>query len=96
MVIINQKIGDFNDKNVSEWIVNYIASYKKPRRYLVVNDLPRNAMGKVVKNDIKKMFVQKTIINYEKFYQAILFHFIYNSAFPIVCTKAKWGWRQLN
>jgi len=47
----------FQEKIVSDWIVNYIASYKKPRRYLVLNDLPRNAMGKVVKNDIKKMFV---------------------------------------
>ena len=50
-------INEFNDKKVSDWIVNYIASYKKPRRYLILNDLPRNAMGKVVKNDIKKMFV---------------------------------------
>ena len=50
-------INDFNEKSLSDWIVNYIASYKKPRRYLVMNDLPRNAMGKVVKNDIKKMFV---------------------------------------
>ena len=48
---------DFNEKKLSDWIVNYIASYKKPTRYLVMNDLPRNAMGKVVKNDIKKMFV---------------------------------------
>ena len=50
-------MNDFNEKSLSDWIVNYIASYKKPRRYLVMNDLPRNAMGKVVKNDIKKMFV---------------------------------------
>ena len=50
-------INEFNDKKVSDWIVNYIASYKKPRRYLILNDLPRNAMGKVVKNDIKKMFI---------------------------------------
>jgi malonyl-CoA/methylmalonyl-CoA synthetase len=57
IVLKPSSINSFNDKNVSEWIVNYIASYKKPRRYLVVNDLPRNAMGKVVKNDIKKMFV---------------------------------------
>jgi malonyl-CoA/methylmalonyl-CoA synthetase len=57
IVLKPASINSFNDKNVSEWIVNYIASYKKPRRYLVVNDLPRNAMGKVVKNDIKKMFV---------------------------------------
>ena len=47
----------FQEKIVSDWIVNYIASYKKPRRYLILNDLPRNAMGKVVKNDIKKMFI---------------------------------------
>ena len=50
-------INEFNDKKLSDWIVNYIASYKKPRRYLILNDLPRNAMGKVVKNDIKKMFI---------------------------------------
>lgn len=48
---------DFNEKLLSDWIVNYIAPYKKPRRYLVLNDLPQNAMGKVVKNDIKKMFI---------------------------------------
>jgi malonyl-CoA/methylmalonyl-CoA synthetase len=50
-------VNDFNEKLLSDWIVNYIAPYKKPRRYLVLNDLPQNAMGKVVKNDIKKMFV---------------------------------------
>lgn len=48
---------DFNEKLLSDWVVNYIAPYKKPRRYLVLNDLPQNAMGKVVKNDIKKLFV---------------------------------------
>ena len=52
-------INDFKDKLLSDWIVNYIASYKKPRRYIILNDLPRNAIGKVVKNDIKKMFVKK-------------------------------------
>ena len=57
IVLKPEFIKEFNDKKVSDWIVNYIASYKKPRRYLILNDLPRNAMGKVVKNDIKKMFV---------------------------------------
>ena len=50
-------ISDFNEQKLSDWMVNYIASYKKPRRYLVLNDLPRNAMGKVVKNDIKNRFI---------------------------------------
>ena len=57
IVLKPEFIKDFNDKLLSDWIVNYIASYKKPRRYLILNDLPRNAMGKVVKNDIKKLFV---------------------------------------
>ena len=57
IVLKPEFINDFNDKLLSDWIVNYIASYKKPRRYLILNDLPRNAMGKVVKNDVKKMFV---------------------------------------
>jgi len=57
IVLKPEFIIDFNDKLLSDWIVNYIASYKKPRRYLILNDLPRNAMGKVVKNDIKKMFI---------------------------------------
>jgi len=57
IVLKPEFIKDFNDKLLSDWIVNYIASYKKPRRYLILNDLPRNAMGKVVKNDIKKMFI---------------------------------------
>ena len=57
IVLKPEFIKDFNDKLLSDWIVNYIASYKKPRRYLILNELPRNAMGKVVKNDIKKMFV---------------------------------------
>ena len=57
VVLKSEFIKDFNDKLLSDWIVNYIASYKKPRRYLILNDLPRNAMGKVVKKDIKKMFV---------------------------------------
>lgn len=47
----------FNEKELSDWLVTQMAAYKKPRRYLVVNDLPRNAMGKVVKNDVKKLFV---------------------------------------
>ena len=33
-----------------------MASYKTPRKYLLVNELPRNAMGKVTKNDVKKLF----------------------------------------
>ena len=38
------------------WSKSRIASYKVPRELLLVEDLPRNAMGKVTKPDVKKLF----------------------------------------
>ena len=39
----------------SSWLRERIPAYKVPRLYKIVTELPRNAMGKVVKNDVKKM-----------------------------------------
>jgi malonyl-CoA/methylmalonyl-CoA synthetase len=44
-------------KDLDTWLRTKMASYKTPRKYLVLDELPRNAMGKVVKNDVKKLFV---------------------------------------
>jgi malonyl-CoA/methylmalonyl-CoA synthetase len=41
---------------LSNWLRERLSKYKVPRRLLVVSDFPRNAMGKVVKNDLKKLF----------------------------------------
>ena len=38
------------------WAKPKIASYKVPNELLLVEDLPRNAMGKVTKPDVKKLF----------------------------------------
>ncbi len=48
-------------KQLNEWIRAVMASYKTPRNYLIVNELPRNAMGKVTKNEVKELFKEKTI-----------------------------------
>ncbi len=50
-----------NDSNLdttelNRWIRERMPTYKTPRRYKIVNELPRNAMGKVTKNDLKKIF----------------------------------------
>jgi malonyl-CoA/methylmalonyl-CoA synthetase len=50
------------DKNINldelnKWLREKMAAYKTPRKYLLVDELPRNAMGKVTKNDVKKLFV---------------------------------------
>ena len=38
------------------WLSERLAPYKLPRRWLLVPDLPRNAMGKVVKADVRALF----------------------------------------
>lgn len=45
-----------------KWAKSRIASYKVPRELLLVENLPRNAMGKVTKPDVKKLF-QTTLLN---------------------------------
>ena len=46
----------FDSAAINSWIRERMPAYKTPKRYLVVDALPRNAMGKVVKNDVKKLF----------------------------------------
>lgn len=41
---------------LNQWVRGQMAGYKSPRKYKLVPELPRNAMGKVVKGDVKKLF----------------------------------------
>jgi len=41
---------------LNQWMRTQMPTYKTPRKYLLVKELPRNAMGKVVKNEVKTMF----------------------------------------
>ena len=41
---------------LNQWMRTQMPTYKTPRKYLLVKELPRNAMGKVVKNELKTMF----------------------------------------
>jgi malonyl-CoA/methylmalonyl-CoA synthetase len=52
-IVINESV-DTADLNL--WMRERMPAYRVPRKYLIVKELPRNAMGKVTKNDIKKLF----------------------------------------
>jgi malonyl-CoA/methylmalonyl-CoA synthetase len=54
VLTVKNKNIDLNALNT--WMREQMAAYKTPRRYLIVEELPRNAMGKVTKNDLKKLF----------------------------------------
>lgn len=46
-----------NLDELNTWIRTILPGYKIPRLYKIVDDLPRNAMGKVTKNELKKLFI---------------------------------------
>jgi len=47
----------FDTHTLQPWLREKMAAYKTPRKYLVLPELPRNAMGKVVKSSLKQLFV---------------------------------------
>lgn len=53
-LVVNDKNLDISQLNT--WIRERMPAYKTPRRYEIVDELPRNAMGKVTKNDLKILF----------------------------------------
>ncbi|MCA9038554.1 MAG: hypothetical protein KDA91_25690, partial [Planctomycetaceae bacterium] len=42
--------------SLRHWCKDRVSPYKIPRRLLIVDDLPRNAMGKVTKPAVKNLF----------------------------------------
>jgi len=47
---------ELDEAGLSAWVAGQLAPYKRPRRIRSVHALPRNAMGKVVKPDVARLF----------------------------------------
>ncbi len=47
------KDGDVEEKTLKEWVKDNLARYKVPREIVFLDELPRNATGKVLKKDLK-------------------------------------------
>lgn len=47
--------GDATEAELREFVIPYLADYKRPRQYAFVNELPRNASGKILKQHVKTM-----------------------------------------
>ncbi len=45
-----------DEDHLRAWLKEQLPPYRVPRKFMVVKELPRNAMGKVTKNDVKKWF----------------------------------------
>jgi fatty-acyl-CoA synthase len=53
-VVLNENSG-FNEKSVLALFEDRLAKYKHPRRVVFLDSLPRNAMGKVQKTELKRL-----------------------------------------
>ena len=56
VAIIKEPYGEFDPEDLIGWVKNYLAPYKTPRELKLVSELPRNAMGKVQKEQVKLLF----------------------------------------
>jgi len=55
-VIAPKPNAQLDEKDVQAALANELAKYKQPKRVFVTNDIPRNAMGKVQKKDLREQY----------------------------------------
>jgi len=59
VAVITPRPGEtISDEELTEWCRRDLSGYKVPRQYVVVDALPRNASGKVLKRDLRERLSQ--------------------------------------
>ncbi|MBZ0129193.1 MAG: AMP-binding protein [Rhodobacteraceae bacterium] len=53
-MVVAREAGSLSDRNVIAFLDGKLARYKHPRKVIFVDALPRNTMGKVIKDDLRK------------------------------------------
>jgi acyl-CoA synthetase (AMP-forming)/AMP-acid ligase II len=48
--------GDVGEDDLVQYCTQHLASFKRPRSVVFVEELPRNVMGKVLKRDLREQF----------------------------------------
>jgi malonyl-CoA/methylmalonyl-CoA synthetase len=56
VLVLSEKESIVDAKSINEWLSDKLPAYKIPKKYRFVDELPRNAMGKIVKNSLKELF----------------------------------------
>ena len=58
ILISNKDKNIISDDSIEEILLNSIAKFKCPARYIWLDELPRNAMGKVQKKGLKEKYIK--------------------------------------
>jgi long-chain acyl-CoA synthetase len=46
---------EFKEREIKKYLKQYLADYKIPKHFIVIDEMPRNATGKILKRELKKM-----------------------------------------
>jgi malonyl-CoA/methylmalonyl-CoA synthetase len=57
--VVPRRAEELDVEELRRWLGERLAPYKVPRRFLVLGDLPRNALGKVVKAELVSRFTPR-------------------------------------
>ncbi len=49
----------FNIRKLKSYLKEYLADYKIPKHFYIIDEMPRNATGKILKRELKKMLEEK-------------------------------------
>ena len=55
-IVLRNVESELSGNEIDLWIRTKLPAYKIPRKYIFLKDLPRNAMGKVTKKELKQFF----------------------------------------
>jgi long-chain acyl-CoA synthetase len=56
MYVVTQDGQSVSPKAFREYLSEHVAHYKIPRRFIIIQELPRTATGKILKRDIRKLY----------------------------------------
>ena len=54
--VVVKGTGDVAEDDLVQYCTQHLASFKRPRSVVFVDELPRNVMGKVLKRDLREQF----------------------------------------
>lgn len=55
LLVLKKKEPGLDD--IKKFCIIHLSSYKVPRKWKLMDEIPRNAMGKVQKKELKKLFI---------------------------------------
>lgn len=58
-IVLNSNVTELTYEELKLWCQSHMSSYKIPKEIKIITSLPRNSMGKIVKTEVKNIFLSK-------------------------------------